>query len=108
MTPATANTKLKLGDMALITKKTPKALGALAKEAFTDSDTYTMEFKPEAKLAPQQKATMIASLILVDYMFFEEDHGMCSCEDGLRITFFECYCMGFVCPCNLVLRKQNE
>ena len=32
-----------------------------------------MNFKPEAQLTPQQKATMIASLLLVDYMFFEQE-----------------------------------
>lgn len=108
MTPATANTTLKLGDMAVITKLRPKTWGQFAKEAFTDSDTYTMEFKEEAKLAPQQKATMIASLIVVDYMFFEQDKGMCDCSDGLKITFFECYCFGCVCPCNLHIRKSQE
>ena len=46
-----------------------------------------MNFKPEAQLTPQQKATMIASLLLVDYMFFEQDNGMLSCQDGkLQIT----------------------
>ena len=33
---------------------------------------------------------MIASLLLVDYMFFEQDNGMVSCEDGkLKITLCE-------------------
>ena len=36
------------------------------------------------------QATMIASLLLVDYMFFEQDNGMCSCQDGvLKITLCE-------------------
>ena len=68
----------------------------------TDSDTFTMEFKPEAQLTPQQKATMIASLLLVDYMFFEQDNGMLSCEDGkLKITLCESYCCGCLFPWNL-------
>merc|ERR1740117_2367174 len=75
--PDTFNTKLSVGDMAIITKGPsaphlgPRLGAGGAREAFTDSDTFTMEFKPEANLTPQQKATMIASLLLVDYIFFE-------------------------------------
>ena len=117
--PDTFNTKLSVGDMAIITKGPsaphlgPRLGAGAAREAFTDSDTFTMEFKPEANLTPQQKvrhvpctctchahamhmrctreghvhamhmpctchahamhmqATMIASLLLVDYIFFE-------------------------------------
>ena len=36
---------------------------------------------------------MIASLLLVDYMFFEQDNGMVSCEDGkIKITLCEACC----------------
>lgn len=52
--------------------------GLLGSEAFTDSDTFTLEFDESANLAPQQKAMMMASLVLVDYMFFEQDNGQCS------------------------------
>ena len=52
MTPETFESKIGLGDMAVITKKKPAGLAAAATEAFTDSDTYTMEFRPEAQLAP--------------------------------------------------------
>ena len=39
------------------------------------------------------QATMIASLLLVDYMFFEQDNGMVSCEGGkLKITLCEACC----------------
>ena len=45
---------------------------------------------------------MIASLLLVDYMFFEQDNGMLSCEDGkLKITLCESYCCGCLFPWNL-------
>ena len=30
--------------------------------------------------AMHMQATMIASLLLVDYIFFEQDNGMCSCD----------------------------
>lgn len=108
MTPETFEQKIGLGDMAIITKKKPQGLAAAATEAFTDSDTYTMEFNPGANLAPQQKATMIASLLLVDYMFFEQDNGMCKCENGkVKITLCETYCCGCLCPWNITLGGEQ-
>merc|ERR1719352_1664053 len=108
MTPETWDSKINLADMAIITKKKPDGLAGAAREAFTDSDTFTMEFKPEAQLTPQQKATMIASLLLVDYMFFEQDNGMLSCQDGkLQITLCETYCCGSLCPWNITLSGQG-
>jgi len=102
MQPDQLNTQLKTGDLAEITKKAPQGLAQAAREALTDSDTYTLQFK-DNKLAPQQKAMMLSSLVLVDYMFFEQDNGMCSCENNkLKITLFECYCLGCLCPCNIV------
>merc|ERR1711865_461605 len=59
MTPETWDQKINLGDMAIITKKKPDSMSSALREMATDSDTFTMEFKPEAQLAPQQKATMI-------------------------------------------------
>jgi len=108
MQPDELGTKLKKGDLAEIVKKAPQGLAQAAREAFTDSDTYTLQFKDQ-KLAPQQKAMMMSSLILVDYMFFEQDNGMCSCENNkLKITLFECYCLGCLCPCNLVFDFNNS
>ena len=65
--------KLLTGDLATIKKRTPRTLEAALKEACTDSDEYTMHFPPSgAGLAPQQKAMMLASLVQIDYMFFEQ------------------------------------
>ena len=108
MTPETWEQKINQGDMAIITKKKPDGMSSALREAFTDSDTFTMEFKPEAQLTPQQKATMIASLLLVDYMFFEQDNGMLSCEGGkLKITLCETYCCGSLCPWNITISSQG-
>ena len=60
-------------------------------------------------LSPQQKATMMASLILTDYMFFENDNGMCYCEGSkLHITLCNTYCCGHTCPCKVVLDGNNN
>ena len=72
----------------------------------TDSDRYTIEFNQGVALAPQQKALMLTSLLQVDYMFFEKDNGLCKNERShIEITLFECYLMGCVCPCNLIIPK---
>ena len=67
-----------------------------------------MEFTDPA-LNPYQMATELASLFLVDYMFFEQDNGMCKYEDGkIKITLCLCYCAGCLCPCNVVLGNGND
>jgi hypothetical protein len=105
----TENAKLQLGDLAVITKQRPRDCGSFAKEMSTDSDIFTMAFKPGHNLSPQQKATMMASLILTDYMFFENDNGMCYCEGSkLHITLCNTYCCGHTCPCKVVLDGNNN
>lgn len=94
--------------LAEIIKKAPEGIGGALREALTDSDTYTMQFKKPG-LAPQQKAMMLSSLVQVDYMFFEQDHGMCHCQGKrVEITLFQYYCLGCICPCNLVLDGNNS
>jgi len=105
----TENAKLQLGDLAVITKQRPRDCGSFAKEMFTDSDIFTMAFKPGHNLSPQQKATMMASLILTDYMFFENDNGMCYCEGSkLHITLCNTYCCGHTCPWKIVLDGNSN
>ena len=99
---------LKRGDSAKITKQKPNSLGAAMREALTDSDVYTMEFTDPA-LNPYQKATELAALFLVDYMFFERDNGMCHQENGKTyITCFLCYCAGCIIPCNITFGKDEK
>ena len=78
-------------------------------EALTDSDCYTIEFNPGVNLAPQQKALMLASLMQIDFMFFEQDNGICKRDgDKIKFTCFECYCMGCLCPCNVTCGGNNN
>ena len=71
---------------------------AALRELVTDADIYTLEFNPAARLAPQQKATMLGSLVLADYMFFERDNAPCS-QNGCNLCAL--YCCGCVVPCGL-------
>ena len=61
--------KVATGDMATIIKQRPRDLEGLIREAATDADIYTMQLQPSARLAPQQKATLLGALILSDYMY---------------------------------------
>jgi hypothetical protein len=91
----------KTGDLAVITKQKPKSMKDAAKEAFGDSDMFIMEFK-DPSLTAAQKASLLSSLFLLDFMFFELDNGMISCQDGgLVCTLCLCYCCGCLLPCNL-------
>jgi len=85
----------KTGDFAIVTKQKPKSFKDAAKEMVGDSDMYSMEFK-DPSLTVNQKATLLSSLFLIDYMFFEFDNGMFSCPNG-KPTCTICLC--YFCGC---------
>ena len=95
---------LHVGDIATITKARPKTFGGVLREMLTDTDTYTLEFK-DRSMTPQQKAAMLGSLFLIDYMFFERDIDMCGTDSNgnCYINFCNCYCYGCLCPFKVVL-----
>ena len=62
--------ELPFGDFAHITKKKPSTFTGGLREAFTDSDIYEVEFVSK-NITPQQKANILASMVHLDYMFFE-------------------------------------
>lgn len=98
---------LPFGDFASIEKKRPKNMSQAAREFFTDSDIYEVDFLSKS-VTPQQKANVLATMVHLDYMFFERDNDMVYCDgDGLHIVFFNCFCFGCVCPCECVLNNNN-
>jgi len=100
--------KKQLGDLATITKKKPRSFKACPREMFTDSDVFTVTYKEGVGLTPQQKATMMGSVLLMDYMLFEQDNGMCESKNqSLYITLFDCYCCGVTVPCQIELNGNN-
>ena len=110
MTAASIESSIKTGDLATIVKDRPKGPIACLTEAFTDSDHFTVTFKEGVGLTPQQKAAFMASTILADYMFFEQDPGMVTCDHGgkrIKINLFECYIFGCVCPCVLTCEQKS-
>eukprot|EP00546_Thalassionema_frauenfeldii_P006389 CAMPEP_0178929930 /NCGR_PEP_ID=MMETSP0786-20121207/20925_1 /TAXON_ID=186022 /ORGANISM="Thalassionema frauenfeldii, Strain CCMP 1798" /LENGTH=360 /DNA_ID=CAMNT_0020606345 /DNA_START=90 /DNA_END=1172 /DNA_ORIENTATION=+ len=92
--------------MGKIVKESPENLGELAKELGTDADRFTLYVKSE--LDKEKKAAMLASLHLIDYMFFENEGAVNadltplangSCPE-ISFKCCDCYCCGCVCPCS--------
>ena len=91
--------KVGTGDVATIIKQKPRSLMGALREAITDADVYTMQLNPAARLAPQQKATLLGALVLTDFMFFERDTPPCG-NDGCNLC--QMYCCGCLVPCSCV------
>lgn len=101
---------LRIGDLAQIEKKKPHDFGSAFREMLTDADTYTVTFIDKT-LAPQQKATILGTVLLMDYMFFENDNDMIHCDpfnQTLTITPCVCYCFGCLCPCSFTLGGKDS
>jgi hypothetical protein len=99
---------LNFGDFASITKLKPKTLSQGMREFFTDSDLYDVRFTNPTAVTPQQKANVLAHMVHLDYMFFERDNDMCYHDaQGTHIVFFNCFCYGCVCPCEIVLNNNG-
>jgi len=99
--------QLNFGNFASITKLKPKTMAQGAREMFTDSDLYDVQFK-NPSITPQQKANILGQMVHLDYMFFERDGDMCYFDgDGnFHLVFFNCFIYGCVCPCQIVLSSS--
>lgn len=85
----------------------PCCTAACCMELWTDSDKFGIELDPQMPLDTKAKA--LATTLLIDYMFFERDNGILTCQPSrppksgctIKITICLCYCCGCLCPCNL-------
>ena len=84
------------GNMAMIVKEKPSGAMGFLKEATNDADIFSLTLQKE--ISPDDKMVLLSSLLLVDYLFFEEG-GMIEC-DGESVTCICCYCFcqGCFCP----------
>ena len=96
------------GDLGLITKQKPGNLASAAAELMSDADNYSIEFNPAANLTAPQKATVLASQILADYMFFDGNTEKISMDDK-GVTIYCCYCsiIGWLAPCCIHIPTNN-
>lgn len=92
-----------------ITKEGTKDLKSAARELLTDADNFKINFSAEAE--PLMRATMMANMVVLDFMFFENE-GLFDCgfEDGgvfCSVRPCDCYCYGCLCPCVLKLNTKD-
>ena len=87
------NISVDVGDIATITKKKPKNFSGVLTEMLTDSDLYELEIH-DVSITPQQRATLIGTLLMLDYMFFERDIDMCGIDGNGKpyINLCNMYC----------------
>mmetsp|Transcript_20218 Transcript_20218/g.37723 ORF Transcript_20218/g.37723 Transcript_20218/m.37723 type:complete len:320 (-) Transcript_20218:174-1133(-) len=90
-----------------VVKLPPRNFCGCLAEMATDMDTYKVDFNPG--LSAEDKAAILSSAILADYMFFEGDEGMCRRKpNGETVcTLCQCYCLGCILPCNLKAPKKG-
>ena len=97
----------KTGDLADIVKKKPSSLAGGFKELITDADVFELSFK-DPNLTPEQKATLLGTLLLTDYTYFEQgENDKCGVDEEGKfyINLCNCYFCGVVTPC---LLKQGQ
>jgi hypothetical protein len=85
--------------MGKIERKGVKDLMSMGRELFTDSDKYALSFPAETDV--KMKATLIGTLLFVDYLFFE-DEGNFTCDPFSMSFSLKCcdvYCCGSTIPC---------
>ena len=103
-------TKQKLQDIGVILKKKPKGMAQALREMVTDSDTYTLEFT-NPNLTPEKKASVLTSVLLLDFMLFENDNDdMCGIDSNGKafVNLCNTYCCGMVCPIRLTAPDQGS
>ena len=86
------------GSLGRIVKRKPTDLAGNLREAVTDADVYTLELPPAAQLSAHQKALLLGTLLLADYMYFERDGACC---DANGCTLCLVHCGGCLLPCTL-------
>ena len=92
------------GDIGTITHLRPKSCTQLTTESCTDADRFGIQIS-DSKTG-EEKLDVLMAALLTDYMFFEQDNGMCAVKQRpgknpeCKITCCMCFCYGCLCPCN--------
>lgn len=110
--------KGKSGDIGVIKRPKPTDLFNCCRMICTNVDFYTVEYTDVYMKQPNEvKAALLAAMIQLDYMFFEDDRPPVDCkmsDDGescyVYITMCYAYCYGcqIPCKCTCVIPLKND
>lgn len=106
-----SRTKGKSGDLATITKKAPNGCMETCVALCTPSDTYNLDFTEGHGMTPQQKGSIVAEMVHLDFLFFEAEQPLCHCNDDNTVCYLmlcTCYCVGALCPCEICLCMPQQ
>lgn len=102
--------KGKSGDIATIKKKArDEGMKGLCIALCTPVDTYDITLS-DPSLTPQQKASIIAEAINLDFLFFENEQPLCRYNEASKnceILCCLCYCYGCLCPCKCIIPTKE-
>ena len=86
-------------DIGKVIKKKPDDWEARLKEAAGDSDMFYVELA--ASVSDEKTANIIATALLMDYIFFEGGSPIAvdPVEGSIQCNCCTCYCCGCLCPC---------
>ena len=90
--------------MARVTPETELAAPVPVQgQVLQEPQVMTVQVPPGAAAGTvMDKANAVAAGLLIDYMFFEIDHGLCRVENNsIKCTLFLCYVAGCLCPCDI-------
>lgn len=103
-----AESEKQSGDLALITKKKPSGAGGFIAELCSDADVYSIQFGDNANLTAEQKLTVLAAQLLIDYMLFDGNTKKCeNRDDAIYCYCFYCSIIGNLIPCYICIPKQK-
>eukprot|EP01062_Namystynia_karyoxenos_P001512 TRINITY_DN10515_c0_g1_i9.p1 TRINITY_DN10515_c0_g1~~TRINITY_DN10515_c0_g1_i9.p1 ORF type:complete len:296 (+),score=107.77 TRINITY_DN10515_c0_g1_i9:120-1007(+) len=95
--------------LGMITKEKPEDFDDAVREAMTDADLYTLTFDNPGMPA-REKMLLLGSVLLLDYMFFEENKPW-TCdpiEQSCTGTCCNMYCCGCYFPCTVKCTKKQH
>ena len=102
---------MQVGDVCLVVKRKPRNMVGAMRELLSNADVYTVEFVTP-NVPVQKKATILGSTLLLDYMLYEQrEQDKCGPTDdgkGFYINLCNCFCLGCICPCRIVLKNNNN